>query len=610
MSAAVRFTIAALALVVSVVVGVQVSGATFTGTSTTQVAVNALNDWAPPTVSVTNPGASVSGTPTIQVSAVDSPGSGVASVKLQYSVADQGTWIDLCTDTSAPYSCPWNTTGLADGRYDLRAIATDNIGQSATSAIVSTKVSNNFAVVMTDLPTAIKGSVSLNAVLTNAGTTKASYFYFEYAPAGTTTWTQVPGCTKQTSAGSFTDRTCTWATPSVEASYDVRAVAIIGSGAGTTYTDVQTDVIVDNKLPTGALTVPAGTLQGVVNLAATADDFSDEGSGVDTVNFQYRPAGGTWASCGLSDTEPYGCALDTTSLANGSYEFRIVVADVVGNTFTSGTVTRTVDNTAPTTSITSPAAGATVKGNAVNVTAAAASVLGITSVRIDVSTDGTNWLPLCTDTTAPYSCTWDTTAITGSQTMYLRSVATQTGGAFITSATVNVTVDNTPLRGADVQAQNVGTLQWANSGDRLILTYSTLVDLTTIKAGWNGSATSLTATLSDKNILTGRLVGAYDRFDFTGANLGQIGIAQNQVKASKQVIFNNSSMVASTTTVNGQQATVITVTLGTPNNSGSLRSSTVIGSMRWIPSALARTPQGVASSTAMVMESGAADKDL
>src|SRR5207244_9303016 len=66
---------------------------------------------------------------------------------------------------------------------------------------------------------------------------------------------------------------------------------------------------------------------------------------------------------GAEDTSaPYAVAWDTTSVADGSHTLTVVARDAAGNTTTSAAVSVTVDKTAPTAAITSPTAGASVKG--------------------------------------------------------------------------------------------------------------------------------------------------------------------------------------------------------------------------------------------------------
>jgi len=571
------------------------SGATFTDTSTTPASVTAANDWTPPTVSVTSPGAVVNGTLSVAATAADDR-SAVASVVLEYAVAGSNSWTALCTDTTSPFSCTWNTTALSDGNYELRARATDTVGIEATSDTVVTRVANSVTVVVSESLDPVRGSVPLTATVLNAPASVVTSLKLQYLNASSV-WTTFAGCSNTGS----TALACSWATTGADV-YDVRAIAVLGS---TTYTDVTT-YEVDNVAPTVTLTVPTGSLFGTVDLTATA---ADADTAVETVLFEYRRASATaWTTCVLDDTDPFSCQLATGPLANGSYEFRATATDSAGNTAVTAVATRTVDNTVASTSITSPAAGTTVRG-IVAVTAAASSSQGVTSVRIEARLAGGTFAAVCTDTTSPYTCSVDTSGIASGQ-YEIRSVMTQGNGVTVTSATVTVTLDNTPLRAQDVQATNVGTSGKVNSGDKVTLTYSTVVDLNTIKAGWTGASTSLAAVLKDKN-LPGYAVYGKDRLEFTDANLGQVAFDQNYARRSSQTNI-PSTMTAATVSVGGVQVTVVTITLGTPSTSSSLPNSvsTSTGTIQWTPSASAKSLGGSACSTTVARESSTVDKDL
>lgn len=83
----------------------------------------------PPVVTITKPvpGTTISGNLTIAVSATDSlPIS-------QVSIYTDGTL--RCTDTTAPYTCSWNTKKVAPGSHTIKATAWDSAGNSASSTI-------------------------------------------------------------------------------------------------------------------------------------------------------------------------------------------------------------------------------------------------------------------------------------------------------------------------------------------------------------------------------------------------------------------------------------------------------------------------------------------
>lgn len=95
----------------------------------------------------------------------------------------------------------------------------------------------------------------------------------------------------------------------------------------------------------------------------------------------------------------------------------------------------TPDTTAPTTSVTSPAAGSTVSGT-ITVTASASDDVGVAKVELYV--DGAL---LGTDTSSPYEFSWNTTTVAdGSHT--LQSKAYDAAGNVGSSSSVSVTVSN------------------------------------------------------------------------------------------------------------------------------------------------------------------------
>ncbi len=374
--------------------------------------------------------------------------------------------------------------------------------------------------------------------------------------------------------------------------------------AGKTYTDLAAGITIDNTAPTGAVTSPAknSNISGTVSLVTSA---ADADSGVATAVVQYAPAGTTsWVTACTASASPWSCRFDTTTVTDRAYDLRTVVTDFAGNTTTSATITNvTVGNVLPTVSVESPTTGSTVSGT-VTVAANAYSTLGVTNVKIQARTGSAAFADICVDTGSPYSCSWNTTGLTGSYD--LRAIVTDTASRTVTSSTVTVTVDNSTLKAYDVQSINSGTAGRLTAGDKIVLTYTGQVNLATLLAGWNGSSTTVAARAVDGASLG--LTANDDTFSVDGVNLGSVNLGGSFVKKNKTATIPGSTMVASTTTVNGVTATVVTITLGTP--SGML--STVAGNttLKWTPSTSAKTPGGTACSTTAATESGTADRDF
>lgn len=101
-----------------------------------------LVDNTPPSVSVTLPTAGASVTNTITLSANASDGTnGTGISKVEFYV---GTTL-VGTDTTSPYSVPWDTTSVSDGSRSITARAYDgaNPVNSQTSTAVTVTVANN-----------------------------------------------------------------------------------------------------------------------------------------------------------------------------------------------------------------------------------------------------------------------------------------------------------------------------------------------------------------------------------------------------------------------------------------------------------------------------------
>lgn len=579
------------------------SAAAFTDTTVSAAnTFGAAADWTPPSVTLASPESTVRASVTLTADAADAE-SGIRNVVLQY-LPPGGVWTTLCTLTAAPYVCTWNTSGLPDGAYGLRAVATDNTGLASTSATVQTTVANTFAVILADPGEIQRGTVNLAVTLNSPGNTLYTV-RVEYSVAGANKWNTL--CLNL-----LAPYNCTWNTTSFTSGefYDLRAVAV--TGLTSTYSAIIADVLVDNVAPTVSMADPGTPLRGMATLTAAPTDAQ---SGIAQAQIQYaRTGASSWATACTVTVPPYSCRFDTTALANAAYSFRAIATDEAGNTTTSAAVTnRSVDNTVSSVSVED--LGAYVTGNA-TLTAAANSTAGVTSIRIQTAPAGTGtWTTRCTIAAAPYSCLWDTRTVVDGQYDF-RAILTDGAGKETISATLSGRrVDNSPLRGADIQATNsTGLSGRMDSGDALSFTYSQQVNLSSITPGWSGAALPVTVRVRDGNVQGLGTGNSGDTLDIqrpgSTVNLGTVNTKGNFVKNRKTVMF-NATMTATTVTVAGAPKTVVTVTLGTPaSGAGSLRTFSNAAVMLWSPTSSVTSLSGIASSLAPAPETGTLDRDF
>jgi hypothetical protein len=198
------------------------------------------------------------------------------------------------------------------------------------------------------------------------------------------------------------------------------------------FTSVEILPTTDTTAPTLSVTSPANNavIAGTVTLSATASD------NVALVGVQFKLDG---VNIGSEDTtSPFNTSWNSTSATSGVHTLSATARDTSGN-MTVVSLTVTVDNTAPTVTMTSPVSGGTVAGTAVTVSANVADNVGVAGVQYKL--DGANLGAEVTS--APFSMTWNAqSTVDGSHTM--SAVARDGAGNTTTSSTVTFTVNNPP----------------------------------------------------------------------------------------------------------------------------------------------------------------------
>ena len=370
----------------------------------------------PPTVSITSPvnGAVFTAPASITINATASDSDGTVSKVDFYQNGNL-----LGTDTTSPYSFSW--TNVAAGSYTLTAVATDNLGNTGTSAPVNITVNTaggSLPPPWLDQDIGSPGLAGSAAYSSGTFTVKGSgndiesssdQFHYVYQP--------VTGDATVIARVATIQNTNAWAKGGVMiretlAANSKHAMMVITPGNGLAF---------QRRLTTGGLTTHTpGALVAApywVKIVRSGNTLSGYASSNGT----------TWTLVG-SDTVPMAAAV-YVGLPLTSHNASVVCTATFDN------VSVAQANNPPTVSITSPVNGAVFTAPASITINATASDSDGTVSKVDFYQNGNL---LGTDTTSPYSFSW-TNVAAGSYT--LTAVATDNLNATGTSTPVSITVN-------------------------------------------------------------------------------------------------------------------------------------------------------------------------
>jgi hypothetical protein len=296
---------------------------------TVTIANGTPSDTTPPTVSISSPtSGNVSGTVTVSANAADNVG--VAHVDFYVNGGLVGS------DTAVPYQYLWNTTSIADGATQLKAVAYDAAGNSAQSAMVTVNVAN----VVTP-PDITPPTVS---IASPTGGNVSGVITISANASDNVGVTHVDLMVNGQSAGSATSAPYqfSWNSTAVaNGAAQLKAVAYDAAG-NLAQSAIVTVSVANGQTPPDATppTIPVflpggGTVTGLVTLTATASD----NVGVSRVDF--------YANGGLvgSDTSaPYQVTWDSRKVTDGAAILMAVAFDAAGNSGASAPAHVTIAN--------------------------------------------------------------------------------------------------------------------------------------------------------------------------------------------------------------------------------------------------------------------------
>jgi hypothetical protein len=365
----------------------------------TFVRVNVIVDSTGPVASILAPGANAYVRGSVAVQAAASDMNGVASVSFTAGSASGTMSRDANTGL---WTANWDTTGTSDGAATISVAVTD-LAANAATVTRGVVVDNTAPTASFTAPSGnawVRGTVavSFSATDVNLGSVTLTYGGTSVVVTGVTTYSL------DTRALGDGSRTLT-----------LTALDLAGNTKQVTL-----NVNVDNTPPTAVLTGPAGGsfLKGGVTAGFAATDAN-----VATATLTL----GTRSFDVKSKTSQ---AIDTTAFADGAYTLTLNVTDLAGNSALSSLAV-TIDNTAPTVTISTPSANANLR-----------DTMTISWSATDVNLDGV-WIIIdgeSRDVSGTTSYSWNTHTVgDGTHTIQVRATD-KAGNERVVS--VNVTTDN------------------------------------------------------------------------------------------------------------------------------------------------------------------------
>jgi hypothetical protein len=217
---------------------------------------------------------------------------------------------------------------------------------------------------------------------------------------------------------------------------------------------------------------------------------------------------------------------------------------------------------------------------------------GVQSVAILGREAGTGaWYPVVTDTTDPFTFSYNTVGIPDG--LYdIRVVVTDRAGNATTTDHLGIRLDNVAPRATDVQAVNGGgTAGRLDAGDVITFTWSEPMDAATILAGC-GTSTAVTVRIDATDVLE-------------VLDAGNAVVAGTRVTLGRDFV-DTSGHFAGTMTCTGAQVRVTLGALG----AGTVNTVATAGPLTWQSSTTARDLAGRAATGNQVVEAGTADVDF
>jgi hypothetical protein len=278
-------------------------------------------DFTPPTAELTDPGTVLHGTVDLSANAGDAA-SGIASTTYQASPTGADQWTDV------PAS--WDTTMVADGLYDLRAVVSDRAGHTtASAAIQERRVDNTAPDVEITAPVGYVNAGAANPYAVTATVPDSDVVNVEFFRCDDASFDCSTGGWVSLGVDGSAPFTASW---NLDADGNRALKALAVDAVGNTTTTV-VNATIDRQAPSnGSLSVShttsAWSSDNTVDVAFGAP--TDAISGADGFSYHWD-TDPTMTPDAVKDAEETAGGTTSPPLADGAWYFHLRTTDNAGN---------------------------------------------------------------------------------------------------------------------------------------------------------------------------------------------------------------------------------------------------------------------------------------
>lgn len=384
---------------------------------------NIIYDVTLPNNSLNNLASLLKGSSTINITFTESDLNGLQSNKLQYA-SDGVTFADIVTSASSPYT--WTIPAHNTSNAKIRFISTDMAGNSNSKTSSTFTIDSTPPIItISNLPTSIRGGIAQNITFTQSDLNGVLNNKLQYAVDGINFVDIVSNATSPYS----------WNIPTHNTSA-AKIKLIATDNAGNVSSTETIAFTIDSTAPNAPLlSLTSTSIRNNIGNTFTASSCTDTPFILFNESTQPTATDPNWVSC----TTVANALNFNIGAIEGAHTIKAWSKDAVGNVSSSSTNFSVIyDITNPTNSLTNLAS--LIRGSTSQaITFTQSDLNGISSHKLQYSSDGTNFADIVTSPISPYS--W-TVPAHNTSSAYIRLITTDNAGNSSTKTSTVFTIDS------------------------------------------------------------------------------------------------------------------------------------------------------------------------